>query len=75
MNLSDAPIDEFEATLPALAGKAFAEARERMLAAGQSVLESEAGMIYETFPDGRCHPVRRIEPPIPMVKGSRLTLR
>jgi hypothetical protein len=34
-------------------GSAFAEARARVLASGQSVLQSKDGVIHEAFPDGR----------------------
>jgi hypothetical protein len=75
MQSDEEALDALEAMLPALAGLAFAEARARMLASGQSVLESEDGMIYETFPDGQRRPVKRIDPPVPVVKGSRCILR
>jgi hypothetical protein len=45
-------MDELEAQLPAKAGVAFAAARRRVLASGQSILVSENGVIYERFPDG-----------------------
>jgi hypothetical protein len=50
--VTDEEMDELEAQLPAKAGVAFAAARRRVLASGQSILVSENGVIYERFPDG-----------------------
>ena len=56
--MSDQDIENLENKFPAVSGSAFAAARERALASGQSVLQSEEGAIYEVFPDGTR---RRIE--------------
>jgi hypothetical protein len=61
--MSDSDIQKLESQFPAVSGPAFAAARERVLASGQSVLESADGVIYEVFPDGRRMPVKHIEPP------------
>jgi hypothetical protein len=68
-------IEKSESEFPATSGSVFAAARERVLAAGQSVLQSEDGVIYEVFPDGHRLPVKHIEPPIPDVCGRRITIR
>jgi hypothetical protein len=68
-------IEELENQFPALSGVAFAAARERVLASGNSVLQSEEGCIYEVFPDGRGVVVKNIEPPTPNVPGRKITIR
>lgn len=73
--MADPDIQKLENLLPAASGSAFAAARERVLASGQSVLQSQDGVIYEVFPDGRKVPVKRIEPPSYFAPGTFLTLR
>jgi hypothetical protein len=73
--MSDQDIQQLESQFPAVSGSAFAAARERVLASGQSVLQSQDGIIYEVFPDGRRAEVKRIEPPSHFVSGSIFTLR
>jgi hypothetical protein len=68
-------IEILESQFPAVSGSAFAAAREEVLASGQSVLQSEQGYIYEVFPSGRRVPVKKIEPPTPVVSGSKITIR
>jgi len=68
-------IDVLESQFPAISGSAFAAARERVLASGQSVLQSEDGTIYEVFPDGRRVAVKKIEPPTTAVLGRKITIR
>ena len=68
-------IDVLESQFPAISGSAFAAARERVLASGQSVLQSEDGTIYEVFPDGRRVAVKKIEPPTSVVPGRKITIR
>ena len=64
-----------ESQFPAVSGSAFAAARDLVLASGQSVLQSQDGVIYEVFPDGRRVPVKNIEPPTQFVSGSIFTIR
>lgn len=64
-----------EAQMPALSGQAFIEARTQMLASGQSVLQSDQGMIYRVSPSGETTPVKRIDPPTPVEKGAKIQLR
>jgi len=68
-------IEELEIRFPALSGVAFANARERVLASGNSVLQSEKGRIYEVFPDGRRVVLKNIEPPTSNVPGRKITIR
>ena len=68
-------IEELEVQFPLLSGVAFATASQRVLASGQSVLQSDQGVIYEVFPDGTRKRVKGIEPPTSVVPGSKLTLR
>jgi hypothetical protein len=71
----ESKLDLMERQFPATAGSAFAAARERVLASGQSVLQSEKSYIYEVFPDGRRVVVKQIEPPAPVVPGSKIAIR
>lgn len=74
MTEQDKNIENLEIAFPAASGSAFAHARERVLDAGLSVLQSEGGVIYEIFPDGRRREVKRIEPPTKVVAGSKLKI-
>lgn len=73
--MSDQDIQKLESQFPAVSGSAFAAARDRVLASGQSVLQSKDGVIYEVFPDGRRVQVKKIEPPTQFVSGSVFTIR
>jgi hypothetical protein len=73
--MSDDDIQQMESRFPAVSSSAFAAARERVLASGQSVLESENGVIYEVFPDGRRVEVKKVEPPTQYASGSVFTIR
>lgn len=73
--MSDQEIKELEARFPAVSGQAFAQARERVLASGQSILESRDGVLFEVFPDGRRVPLKTIAPPVPAVPGSIREIR
>ena len=73
--MSDQDIQQLENQFPAVSGSAFAAARKHVLASGQSVLQSQDGVIYEVFPNGRRVAVKKIEPPTPVVSGSIFTLR
>jgi len=68
-------IQDLEEKFPGASGCAFAAARERTLAACQSVLEAEQGVIYEVFPDGSRRIVKKIEPPTPVVPGTKINIR
>ena len=66
---------KLESQFPAVSGQAFAAARERVLASGQSVLLSDNGIIYQVHPDGRREVVKKIEPPTIVDPGIKLTIR
>jgi hypothetical protein len=68
-------IRELESQFPMLSGVTFATARKQALASGQSVWQSDRGVIYEVFPDGTRRRVKEIEPPMPVVPGSKITIR
>jgi hypothetical protein len=70
-----ADLDELEAQFPLVAATAFAAARERALAAGLSLLESQEGVLFEVFPDGRRVYVKRIEPPLYYVPGTKFIIK
>jgi hypothetical protein len=72
--LTDNELERLEGLLPPASGVAFAAARERVLASGQSLLQSEGGIIYEVFPDGHRRFVKAIAPPITVVSGSKIIL-
>ena len=67
-------IEKLEVSFPPASGVAFAAAREQVLSSGQSVLQSEDGVIYEVFPDGTRTRVKTIEPPSPAISGSKFIL-
>jgi hypothetical protein len=73
--MSDHDIQNLESQFPSVSSSAFAAARERVLASGQSVLQSHDGVIYEVFPDGRRVEIKKIEPPTQFVSGSIFTIR
>jgi hypothetical protein len=72
--MSDRDIQKLESQFPTISGSAFAEARGRVLASGQSVLQSEDGFIYEVFPNGDRKLVKKIEPPV-QFSGQIFTIR
>lgn len=67
-------IRNLEDQFPLASAAAFAEARARVLASGQSILESEDGAIYRVFPDGRKEFVKEIEPPTQVIPGTKFEL-
>jgi hypothetical protein len=73
--VSDQDIQILESRFPAASGSAFAAARERVLESGQSVLQSQDGVIYEVFPDGSRKVVKQIEPPILVEPGTTIAIR
>jgi hypothetical protein len=66
---------DLESQFPAVSGSAFAAARERTLNSGQSVLQSEQGVIYEVFPDGTRKEVKRIAPPTQIERGTKVIIQ
>ncbi len=70
----ESDMQKLENQFPSASGSAFAAAREQVLASGQSVLQSEHGVIYEVFPNGTRRRVKNIEPPTPVVAGSKIQI-
>jgi hypothetical protein len=68
-------IEILESRFPECSGPAFLEARNIVLKSGQSVLQSEGGVIYEVFPDGRRIPVKQIDPPTNDIYGRKISIR
>jgi hypothetical protein len=75
MSDQEKKIQELESLFPALSGVTFNAALKQTLASGQSVLQSDQGVIYEVFPDGTRRRVKEIEPPTPVELGKKITLR
>jgi hypothetical protein len=73
--MSDHDIQEMESQFPALSGKAFAAARQSVLASGQSVLQTEGAFLVRVFPDGRKEVVKQIEPSTPVKPGTIYTIK
>lgn len=67
-------IDKIEAEFPALSGIAFEQARERVLASGQSVLQVEDGNLYKVGPDQTKVLIKQVDPAIPVKPGTRIKL-
>lgn len=70
----DRQFDRLEEEFPTVAEQAFATARARVLASGQTVLHSENGYIYEVYPNGDRVFVKKIDPPISVVSGHKITI-
>ena len=64
-----------EMQFPEISGAAFAAARREALASNLSVLQSENGIIFEVFPDGRRVEKKRIDPPSQYVPGQVFIIR
>jgi hypothetical protein len=64
-----------ESLFASSAGVTFNQASTNALAAGQSVLQSDQGVIYEIFPDGTRKRVKEIAPPTPVEPGKKITIR
>jgi hypothetical protein len=73
--MSEKHLQELEQLFPTLSGNAFMDACKRLLASGQSVLQSEQGVIYEVFPDGRRRTIKKIEPPTPVQRGCKIEIK
>jgi hypothetical protein len=73
--MSDQEIQVLESQFPALSGQAFAAASQRVLASGQSVLQTEGGFVFRVFPGGRKEVVKPIEPPTQVKPGTIYTFQ
>jgi hypothetical protein len=67
-------IQRLESQFPMLSGSAFAAEREKALRAGCTILESKDGVLYEVSPDGTRRFVKRLDPPTPVVPGTKLVI-
>jgi hypothetical protein len=73
--MSDDEIQALESRFPALSGQAFAAASQRVLASGQSVVQTEGNVIFRVFPDGHREVVKEIEPPTQVTPGTIYILK
>ena len=67
-------IQVLEIQFPTLAGRAFATARNTVMAAGLSVLQSEGQFIYRVSANGKKELVKEIEPPIDVAIGTKFVI-
>lgn len=73
--MSEEEMVRLEEEFPPTAWKAFKAARERALASGASVLETQDCVIYEVFPDGSRKKVMEIDPPTYVPVDTTLAFR
>ena len=71
---TDDEIEGAKGKFPQLAQYAFSNAYRNALDSGQSVLVSDNGFLVEVFPNGTRNIIRQIDPPIPVIVGSKLTI-
>jgi hypothetical protein len=67
-------IEALEAEFPPASGVVFSNARDGVLASGQSVLQSENGEIYEVSPDGTKKFVKKVDPPVEIDPAKKIEL-
>jgi hypothetical protein len=72
--MDEKSLELLEREFPLLAAVAFGGARKMTLQSGLSVLLSEAGVIYEVFPDGSRRWVKKVEPPTQVVPGVKIII-
>ena len=75
MSEQERQLQDLESRFPLLSGKAFAAARAKVLASGQSVLQTEGGYIVRVSPNGRKQRLKPVAPPTPCTPGTTLTIR
>lgn len=75
MSNEENEIEILESRFPLLAGQAFEEARQKVLNAGQSVLQVEGSGLYRVDSQGNRTLVKKIEPPHVVKAGTKLTIR
>jgi len=68
-------IERLENEFPMVSGIAFAEARQKVLDSGQSVLQVEDGVIYEVFPDGKRVIRKKIAAPTTVDSGMKIIIQ
>jgi len=74
MKDSEATLDYLEQQIPSLSGAAVDVAFWQALAAGQKVLVSGDGGLYEAFPDGTRKLVKKLEKPLSVPVGTRVKI-
>lgn len=75
MPTSEKAMQFLEEHIPELAQSAVTQAYWQALAAGNSVLESDHGMIYEVFPDGTRKLIKTTTPPSRVAMGETRVMR
>ena len=75
MPISEKSVQFLETHIPELAQSAGTQAYWQTLASGNSVLQSDNGIIYEVFPDGTRTVVKNITPPTPVRIGEKRILK
>lgn len=75
MALNEQSMRFLEEHIPDMADCALTQAYWQSLAAGNSVLESDNGVIYEVQPDGTRKVVKTNPPPLPVQPGARRVIR
>lgn len=75
MKMDENTLRHLEESIPELAEGAVKQAYWRALAAGHSVLTTENGMLIEVHPDGTKKIIKKLAPPIPVVKGLKLKIQ
>lgn len=68
-------IRKLEKSFLARSGSAFAAAYKQSLASGQSVVISDQGSLYQISPDGSRKLLKQIQPPTPVRRGLKVTIR
>ena len=74
MTDADKTVDYLEAQIPSLSAAAMDGAYWRALAAGQKVLISDDGGIYQVFPDGTRKLIKTTQTPLSVPVGTRMRI-
>lgn len=75
MPTSEESMQFLEEHIPELAQSAVTQAYWQALAAGNSVLQSDNGAIYEVFPDGTRQLIKTTPPPVEVAVGETRVMR
>lgn len=75
MPMSEKSMQFLEEHIPELAQSAVTQAYWQALASGNSVLQSDNGVIYEVFPDGTRTLIKTVTPPTAVTLGETRVLR
>jgi hypothetical protein len=71
---SDQALDYLEQQIPNLSAAAVDVAYWQALAAGQTVLISEEGGLFQVFPDGKKQLIKPTAPPVSVPIGTRVRI-